>query len=44
MSFWKKKKYCTYCGSEVDKSGSCSNEKCIAHKESTAEEKKEDSK
>lgn len=30
MAFWKKKKYCQYCGSEV-KDGSCSNEKCIAY-------------
>lgn len=39
MAFWKKKKYCQYCGSEV-KDGSCSNPDCIAFKKS--EEKPED--
>lgn len=33
MSFWKKKKYCEYCGSEKKSDGSCSNPKCIAYKE-----------
>lgn len=31
MAFWKKKKYCQYCGSEV-KDGCCSNPDCIAYK------------
>lgn len=38
MAFWKKKKYCQYCGSEI-KDGSCSNPGCIAFKESTEEKK-----
>ena len=31
MSFWKRKKYCQYCGSELKSDGSCSNERCIAY-------------
>ena len=38
MSFWKKKKYCEYCGSEKKSDGSCSNPKCIAYNEKTAED------
>lgn len=38
MSFWKRKKYCQYCGSEV-KDGRCSNPDCIAFKEPTEEKK-----
>ena len=29
MSFWKRKKYCQYCGSELK--SDCSNERCIAY-------------
>lgn len=32
MAFWKKKKYCQYCGSELKSDGSCSNQNCIAYK------------
>lgn len=32
MAFWKKKKYCNFCGSELKADGSCSNEKCITYK------------
>ena len=32
MSFWKKKKYCPYCGSELKTDGSCPNKDCIAYK------------
>jgi hypothetical protein len=32
MSFWKKKKYCQYCGSELKTDGSCTNKDCIAYK------------
>lgn len=38
MSFWKKKKYCEYCGSEKKSDGSCSNPKCIAYNKKTAED------
>lgn len=31
MSFWKKKKYCKYCGSELKSDGTCSNQDCIAY-------------
>lgn len=37
MAFWKKKKYCQYCGSEV-KDGCCSNPDCIAFKAKDTEE------
>ncbi len=37
MAFWKKKKYCQYCGSEV-KDGGCSNPDCIAYKNTTKQE------
>nr|DAL13278.1 MAG TPA_asm: NAD-dependent DNA ligase C4 zinc finger domain [Caudoviricetes sp.] len=32
MAFWKKKKYCQYCGSELKADGGCSNPNCIAYK------------
>lgn len=32
MSFWKKKKYCPYCGSELNADGNCPNKDCIAYK------------
>jgi len=38
MAFWKKKKYCNFCGSELKADGSCSNEKCIAYKETESSE------
>lgn len=31
MSFWKKKKYCPYCGSELIADGSCPNKDCIKY-------------
>lgn len=31
MSFWKKKKYCQYCGSELKSDGTCPNKDCIAY-------------
>ncbi|WP_337742200.1 hypothetical protein [Megasphaera sp.] len=31
MSFWKKKKYCQYCGSELKSDGTCPNPDCIAY-------------
>lgn len=31
MSFWKKKKYCPYCGSELNANGSCPNKNCIKY-------------
>jgi hypothetical protein len=37
MSFWKKKKYCKFCGSEENADGSCSNSKCIAYKDKSTE-------
>lgn len=38
MSFWKKKKYCEYCGSVKNADGNCPNQKCIAYKGKTAED------
>lgn len=40
MAFWKRKKYCQYCGSELKADGSCTNKNCIAYKadESTTTE------
>lgn len=35
MSFWKKKKYCEYCGSVKNADGNCPNQKCIAYKASS---------
>lgn len=34
MSFWKKKKYCPYCGSELNADGSCPNKNCIKYTDS----------
>lgn len=31
MSFWKRKKYCKYCGSTLNADGSCPNVNCIAY-------------
>ncbi|WP_337544541.1 hypothetical protein [Megasphaera sp.] len=31
MSFWKRKKYCKYCGSELKSDGTCPNKDCIAY-------------
>lgn len=31
MSFWKRKKYCKYCGSELQNDGTCPNKDCIAY-------------
>lgn len=31
MSFWKRKKYCKYCGSTLKADGSCPNINCIAY-------------
>lgn len=31
MSFWKRKKYCKYCGSTLKADGSCPNVNCIAY-------------
>ncbi len=31
MSFWKRKKYCQYCGSELKSDGTCPNKECIAY-------------
>lgn len=31
MSFWKRKKYCQYCGSELKSNGTCPNKDCIAY-------------
>ncbi|MFP8919936.1 hypothetical protein [uncultured Megasphaera sp.] len=31
MSFWKRKKYCKYCGSELKSDGTCLNKDCIAY-------------
>lgn len=31
MSFWKRKKYCQYCGSELKSDGTCPNKDCIAY-------------
>lgn len=31
MSFWKRKKYCKYCGSELKSDGTCPNKGCIAY-------------
>lgn len=31
MAFWKKKKYCQYCGSELKTDGTCPNKDCIAY-------------
>ena len=36
MSFWKKKKYCLYCGSELKADGSCSNKDCIKYTSDTS--------
>lgn len=35
MSFWKKKKYCKYCGSTLKSDGTCPNKDCIAYVELT---------
>lgn len=35
MSFWKKKKYCPYCGSTLNTDGSCPNKSCIKYTDST---------
>lgn len=31
MSFWRRKKYCKYCGSELKSDGTCQNKDCIAY-------------
>lgn len=31
MAFWKKKKYCQYCGSALNSDGTCPNKDCIAY-------------
>jgi hypothetical protein len=31
MSFWKRKKYCKYCGSELKSDDTCPNKDCIAY-------------
>ena len=31
MSFWKRKKYCKYCGSELKNDGTCPNKDGIAY-------------
>lgn len=38
MSFWKKKSYCEYCGSEKNTDGSCKNPKCIDYKNAESSE------
>lgn len=35
MAFWKRKKYCQYCGSELKSDGTCPNKDCIAYKPDT---------
>lgn len=44
MSFWKKKKYCTYCGSELKSDGTCPNKDCIAYVATTTDATASDAK